>query len=276
MKLRDNGYADNEGGAGGRAGGIHPYCELLCITGGEADLECAGITYKARGTALFVILPNTPHQLVQRSDALRYWYAEFHIEDADPLPAVDILYKWNGLQHGIDWDAAPYSALRAALDAVRLLMREEKALPWDIFLEALLSDLRKLLVLVNSIAATGQPAPSRSSSEMLVSDMLRFLESVFPQPITLRTIADYTHYTPSYLVRLFKQHTGKTPFGYLSELRLNAASEYLLQSSMSVQHVSQACGFQSIHYFSRAFKARFGAAPSEWRQARRSCEPELS
>ncbi|NBD23643.1 AraC family transcriptional regulator [Paenibacillus glycinis] len=269
MLLRKHGFAENAGGAGGRAGGVHPYCELLCVLEGEADLEWSGVTYRANGTALFVLLPNTPHALVQRSPALRYWFAEFHAGDGDPLPGVDVIYAWNGLQGGIDWTSGPYPALRAALEAADALIRAEGALPWDNFLEALLSDLRKLLFLIDGIAAAARPAPSRSSSEALVTEALRFLESVFPQPITLQTIADYTHYNPSYLVRLFRQQTGKTPFGYLNELRLNAASEYLLRSEMTVQEVSQACGFQSIHYFSRSFKRRFGLAPGEWRRSKR-------
>ncbi|QHW30892.1 helix-turn-helix transcriptional regulator [Paenibacillus rhizovicinus] len=269
MKIRQNGFAEVVGGVGGRAGGVHPYCELLCILDGEADLEWSGVAYKADGLALFVILPNTPHQLVQRSHALRYWYAEFHADDADPLPAVDVIYKWNGLQGGIDWEADPYPALRAALHAAGMLMKAERSLPWDMFGEALASDLRKLLVLISSIAAARKPAPVHTSGEVVVSETMRFLESVFPQPLTLQTIADYTHYNPSYLVRLFRKQTGLTPFSYLNELRLNAASEYLQHSPMTVQQISQACGFQSIHYFSRTFKKRFGVAPSEWRRVRR-------
>ncbi|QHT59858.1 helix-turn-helix transcriptional regulator [Paenibacillus lycopersici] len=270
MKIRKHGLAEAVCNAGGRAGGVHPYCELLCILEGEAELEWSGVAYPANGTALFVILPNTPHQLVQRSDTLRYWYAEFHAEEHDPLPAVDVVYQWNGQQGGIDWDGDPYKALRAAFQAVCMLMTAESSLPWDLFAEALASDLRKLLMLLTgAISTRTKPAPSYSSSETVVSETMRFLESMFPQPLTLRTIADNTHYNPSYLVRLFRKQTGKTPFGYLNELRLNAASEYLLHSRMSVQQISQACGFQSIHYFSRTFKQRFGAAPSEWRRDRR-------
>ncbi|SFI87548.1 AraC-type DNA-binding protein [Paenibacillus sp. UNC496MF] len=269
MRLRNHGFADNAGKAGERAGGVHPYWELLCILEGEAELEWSGVTYNASGTALFILMPNTPHQLVQRSRTLRYWYAEFHAGDGDPLPSADVIFRWNALQGGIDWTAEPYPALRAAFDATGLLLRSEASLRWDRFPEAVLADLTKLLVLAGSLAAASRPAPARSSGELLATEALRFLESMFPQPITLQTLADYTHYNPSYLVRLFKKHTGKTPFGYLNELRLSAAADYLLRSDMTVLRVSLACGFQSIHYFSRSFKRRYGLAPSEWRRAMR-------
>ncbi|MBP3962433.1 helix-turn-helix transcriptional regulator [Paenibacillus lignilyticus] len=270
MRIRKHGLAEVEGGVGSRAGGVHPYGELLCITEGEADLEWSGMTYHANGTALFVILPNTPHQLVQRSHRLCYWFVEFHEEDAAALPSVDLIYRWNSMQSDISWSSAPYPALRAAFEAVRMLMMAETSFAPAIFQEALLSDLHKLLVFIPNITALTPQAPSYSSGEMLVTEVLRFLESVFPQSISLQTIADYTHYNPSYLVRLFRQHTGKTPFSYLNELRLAAASQYLLHSDMTVQHVSQACGFQSIHYFSRTFKKQFGMSPSEWRKPSRT------
>ncbi|WP_308638381.1 helix-turn-helix transcriptional regulator [Paenibacillus silvisoli] len=266
MKLRNYGMHATESGIGSRAGGIHPYGELLCIIEGEADLEWSGVTYRAAGTALFVILPNTPHQLVQRTNRLSYWYVEFHEADASRMPGIDLIYRWNAMQPEIDWRQAPYPALRAACEAVRALMAADASLAPAIFQEALLADLHKLLVLItNRSAVVTRETPAYPTGEALVTGVLRFLESVFPQPITLQTIADFTHYNPSYLVRLFKKHTGQTPFGYLNELRLTAASQYLLHSGMSIQQVSQACGFQSIHYFSRTFKKRFGAAPSAWR-----------
>ncbi|WP_164545516.1 helix-turn-helix transcriptional regulator [Paenibacillus albus] len=268
MKLRKHGYLDTIGGIGNLAGGIHPYCELLCITEGEAELLWSGVSYQVEGTAMFILLPNTPHQLIQRSERLSYWFAEFLTEEEDPLPTIESIYRWNRLQSELDWASSPYDAMRSAFEATRMLIRAEAALPEDSFKEALLADLHKLLVLIGSNrgADFNQVEAGYPTSEMLVTEVLRFLESVFPQPITLQTLADYTHYNPSYLIRLFRQQTGKTPLAYLNELRLQAASQYLLHSAMSVQQISSACGYQSIHYFSRQFKKSFGLAPSEYRK----------
>ncbi|SEO13403.1 AraC family transcriptional regulator [Paenibacillus sp. OV219] len=268
MKLRKHGYLDAIGGIGNRAGGIHPYCELLCITEGEAELVWSGVSYPVTGTAMFILLPNTPHQLIQRSDRLSYWFVEFLAEDEDRLPAIEGIYRWNRQQCELDWASSPYAAMRSAFEATRMLIRTEAALPEELFKEALLTDLRKLLLLMgsNRIVDPKQAHAAYPASEMLVTEVLRFLESVFPQPITLQTLADYTHYNPSYLIRLFRQQTGKTPFAYLNELRLQAASQYLLHSTMSVQQISSACGYQSIHYFSRLFKRSFSVAPSEYRK----------
>ncbi|WP_397386579.1 helix-turn-helix domain-containing protein [Paenibacillus roseipurpureus] len=65
---------------------------------------------------------------------------------------------------------------------------------------------------------------------------------------------------------MFKEMSGKTPFQYLNELRMNAAVSYLHESDLSIEHIAMASGFSSIHYFSRLFKQKFGVSPTGWRK----------
>lgn len=62
--------------------------------------------------------------------------------------------------------------------------------------------------------------------------------------------------------RTVKEHYGCSPLAYLKEKRLQLAKELLKQKRGSVSEISYAVGFNSISYFNRAFKARFGKNPS--------------
>jgi AraC-like DNA-binding protein len=60
---------------------------------------------------------------------------------------------------------------------------------------------------------------------------------------------------------------GKTPLAYLAEWRLNLAADRLRSGGETVGTIAQAIGYSSEPGFSRAFRARFGRSPSEFRRA---------
>lgn len=69
-----------------------------------------------------------------------------------------------------------------------------------------------------------------------------------------------------HLARSLKKYCGITLSEYINELRLNYASNLLLHTNTSVIEICFACGFQSVSYFYRIFKARYGVSPKEFRK----------
>ncbi len=67
------------------------------------------------------------------------------------------------------------------------------------------------------------------------------------------------------LFREFQRAYGQSPKQVLDVLRLDHAKELLAHTTARIKQVSRACGYQSEAYFSRVFRARFGAPPGAWR-----------
>ena len=67
------------------------------------------------------------------------------------------------------------------------------------------------------------------------------------------------------LERLFAKHLHETVSERYLRIRLEKAAELLRKTGLSVTAIGVACGFQSSSHFSRAFKARYGMAPSSQR-----------
>jgi AraC family transcriptional regulator, exoenzyme S synthesis regulatory protein ExsA len=67
--------------------------------------------------------------------------------------------------------------------------------------------------------------------------------------------------------RDFRRHYGVSPGRWLLERRLECSARLLTTTNMSVTEIVFECGFQQPAHFSRAFKARFGQAPSDYREA---------
>ena len=70
-----------------------------------------------------------------------------------------------------------------------------------------------------------------------------------------------------HLVRLFKAAYGATPMRYAEGLQLDRAAERLRRSATLIDEIAYAAGYDSPSAFGRAFRRRFGAAPSAYRRA---------
>ncbi len=82
-------------------------------------------------------------------------------------------------------------------------------------------------------------------------------------PLTTLELAEHIQVTRRQLERLFRVHLDDTPSNFYLGLRLDKARQLLRQTDLSVLQVSLACGFESPSYFSRSYRARFTASPSQ-------------
>ena len=60
-----------------------------------------------------------------------------------------------------------------------------------------------------------------------------------------------------------------TAMEYVLKTRIAAAKGLLLSGTLSVNEISERCGFSSISYFSQKFKEETGVTASEFRRVKR-------
>lgn len=98
---------------------------------------------------------------------------------------------------------------------------------------------------------------------IVIEDMERNLHSPM---ISIESLADAVHITSTQLRTIFRRDTGRSPLGFLNDLRLRKASQLLRHSAASVKEIAADCGFGSDHYFHLVFRKAFGCTPSEYRR----------
>ena len=81
-------------------------------------------------------------------------------------------------------------------------------------------------------------------------------------PDTLREIAGFSRH---HFHRVFRGMTGESVMGFVRRLRLERAAMRLKFGQEPVTEVALGTGYGSHEAFTRAFKARFGASPSAYR-----------
>ena len=70
---------------------------------------------------------------------------------------------------------------------------------------------------------------------------------------SLDNLSRIANLSPYYLVRLFKDNTGKTPYAYYMDIKISKAKEYLKAGKHSITEVCFILGFSSHSHFSLIF-----------------------
>lgn len=109
------------------------------------------------------------------------------------------------------------------------------------------------------------------SDPQLARAMLHILERP-EQPHTVDTLALAAGMSRTVFLERFRKAFSQSPMEFLQEFRLKFGAHLLQMTNLPVQSVAAAVGYSSRSYFSRSFRASYGADPSAYRveaQARR-------
>ena len=98
-----------------------------------------------------------------------------------------------------------------------------------------------------------------------IKKAVAFLEERYQEDITLDDIAKEVNRSPYHLLRLFKSETGKTPFDFLTDIKIQHAKKLLGNNKFNISEISNLCGFSNASHFSVVFKKKTGFTPSEFK-----------
>jgi len=108
---------------------------------------------------------------------------------------------------------------------------------------------------------------SRGIHRALVQKAQGYIDAHCAEPtLSLETVASAAGISPGYLSRLLKLETGFSFVDYLTRVRITKALRLMSDPAVKVYEAAEAVGYQSQHYFSRAFKRVLGRPPVEYRK----------
>lgn len=79
-------------------------------------------------------------------------------------------------------------------------------------------------------------------------------------------IASALHISEIYLRKLFHTYLSTSPKQYIQQRRFARAQELLAGSTCTVSVIAEQCGYSTVGMFCRAFKAKLGMTPGEYRE----------
>lgn len=108
-----------------------------------------------------------------------------------------------------------------------------------------------------------------SRNQKIILPVISLITEDYQKIYSLEELASICGYSKNYLIRIFKEETGQTPFAYITNLRLKEATTLLANSDMSINEISSRCGFGSYINFYKSFTKQLNATPDMWRKQNR-------
>ena len=115
--------------------------------------------------------------------------------------------------------------------------------------------------------------PTNDNNNLYVKKAIEFIENNYTNNLKITDIAKYVCITRNYLYLLFRKHLNISPQEYLANYRITRAEQLLNTTTLSIETISNSCGYQDPLVFAKAFKAKKGFTPSQYRK---SFSPKIS
>lgn len=149
-------------------------------------------------------------------------------------------------------------------------MRVRSGVP-DVVLSFLYASLERFLCLCYcrltgiSLLQDESQTVGRFMREASLNDRVcDYIAAHLDEPLSIRGLCDHFWISPTALMKIFKEGTGKSIHEYVIDLRIREAKHRISTTHQSFTAVSEALGFSSVTYFSKVFKAKTGMTPTEY------------
>lgn len=243
----------------------HSFFEVCYVADGEGIYAEGQIEHPLRAGTLFCSRTGVHHQIRSRSGMYLLFVA---FEAIEAKSSSGMLRKLEAMRRTgriviADCRSSPTVLLwRALLDMASGSSHSR---------EALASMIHALLVSFQVVFAeegNEEPSVQLKPSERHVKRAVLFIRNNLSAPLHLRDIAAYMNMSGRHLSRLFTDTLGMSFSEYVRAERMRQAEELLASTDMPLKEIAQESGFQSIHYFTRAFCDYKGVPPGKYREAR--------
>lgn len=119
--------------------------------------------------------------------------------------------------------------------------------------------IRKYCLLVNN--------HSGRNYSSIIEKCTQYIDVHYKEPISLDILSEYCHATPAYLSSRFKKETNTSITEYINNIRIEHSLLLLNTTRLSIQEISQKCGYADPNYYTKMFKKLKEITPLAYRKS---------
>lgn len=119
-------------------------------------------------------------------------------------------------------------------------------------------------LLINCINIIGTELKRKQTKPIRM--VKEYIEEHYNEPITLELVAERVNLSANYVSAIFRKEMGVTFSDYITAQRMDAATELLRKTDLSIGEIAEQIGYTDVKYFSKLCKKTLGMKPSEYRK----------
>lgn len=235
----------------------HHFTELFFITKGKGEFQVEDKRFPVKENDVVIVNPHIEHTAYSGKEA--------------PLEYVSISIEGMTFEFDKQFAGQNYALYNceSLKDSVSFLLKmllneaEEEIKDYEIICRNLAEILLIYLIRKQNLGMH-QSLDTKMSKECGAAK--RYIDSNYMDNITLDLLAALTHMNKFYLVHSFTRYTGMSPINYLTQRRIQVATELLSSTDYSIAQIASSVGFSSQSYFSQVFRKALGMTPVQYRK----------
>ncbi len=237
--------------------------ELTVVTSGTGTITTNHTSVSVKRHDIHLSFPADLHSIISDEQTpLEYDFFSFYTTDPVYLKELDALV--------LDHMPAESRIIRDERLSylVQNIIREADCR--ELFGEHLLQSICEQIViyLIRAVHSHDiqRPATSMSSSDILCYQIMNYIDTHVFSMQSLGELSEVFRYNYSYLSSFYKKNTGQSLMDYFQTKRLEMAKRLIQEGKLSITKISEMLNYSTVQNLSRAYKKKFGKAPS-------MCEP---
>lgn len=92
-----------------------------------------------------------------------------------------------------------------------------------------------------------------------------YIDNHWKEDFDIDKLASIVHMSRYHYIRLFKQHTGMSPYSYYQDVKFSKIMKKLCDMNLSITQAFKECGVDYNSKIAKKFKDRIGMTPSQYR-----------
>ena len=251
--IRNSGYSFK--------GETHGYFELTYVDRGELLTEVDGKSYTIREKELMIYGPGQFHtQNIAEGHSCSYVTIIFDMETI--VYDVESTHYELLLNKVFSYDKKIYTLIKT------FVSESTSEIPYMNSLMLCLLQETIIRLLQSEFIGQKSEKPVTTArqhyEDELLEKILTYIDETLYEPITIAEICQKFSMSRSSLQILFKENMDMPPKKYINELKLEKSRQMICENKYTISEIALMLGFNSIHYFSRAFTQKYNMAPSEY------------
>lgn len=220
---------------------------VMCVLDGTLALKQSGVTYTAEKDEMLVVDCYIEHEYYAIDHATIIW-AHFDGGNCREIFSEICGKKGQKFKTG----ARCVELLHGIINGIKSFASEFT-----------LSNIVYSLICDIAIASTQEKSENLA---ICVDRAKEYIKNNLQHDINVTEIAEQVHFSASYFSKIFKEHTGFSPYAFLLNSRIEKAKKLLVQTSLPVSVIASETGFASEANFIYCFKQKLDISPLKFRK----------